>query len=492
MPILSTLDTLRFENTFARLPEAFFARVSPTPLTRPHLVSLNPDAAALLDLDMAEAARPDFPLYFSGHRQLPGSDPIAMIYSGHQFGHYVSRLGDGRAILLGEVRNADGEKWDLHLKGAGLTPFSRDDDGRAVLRSAIREYLCGEAMHGLGIPTTRALCLIGSEEPVFREQVETGATLVRMAPSHVRFGSFEIFYYRRQHEHLKTLADYVIDHHFPEAGNAPDRYARWLNDVAARTGRLIAAWQAVGFAHGVMNSDNMSVLGLTLDYGPFGFLDDYHPGFICNHSDTYGRYAFQNQPDIGYFNLRCFIQAISPLIAETDGHGALARYQESFESHYAALMRAKLGFQEARSEDPELLVELLRLMEADRVDYTLFFRALGGFRQNAADGNATLLDFFLHRDGFNDWAEHYRVRLQAEGSRDDERRLRMNRTNPRYVLRNYLAHEAIRRAREEKDFSEIDRLWRLLRDPFTDQPGMEAYADPPPEWGKQLVVSCSS
>ncbi|TKB73569.1 MAG: hypothetical protein E8D45_08875, partial [Nitrospira sp.] len=251
MPILSTLDTLRFENTFARLPEAFFARVSPTPMARPHLVSVNPDAAALLDLDMAEAARPDFPLYFSGHRRLPGSDPIAMIYSGHQFGHYVSRLGDGRAILLGEVRNADGEKWDLHLKGAGLTPFSRDDDGRAVLRSAIREYLCGEAMHGLGIPTTRALCLIGSEEPVVRDQVETGATLVRMAPSHVRFGSFEIFYYRRQHEHLKTLADYVIDHHFPEAGDGPDRYARWLNEAAARTGRLIAAWQAVGFAHGV-------------------------------------------------------------------------------------------------------------------------------------------------------------------------------------------------------------------------------------------------
>lgn len=347
-------------------------------------------------------------------------------------------------------------------------------------------------MHGLGIPTTRALCLIGSEEPVFREQVETGATLVRMAPSHVRFGSFEIFYYRRQPEHLKTLADYVIDHHFPEAGDGPDRDARWLNEVAARTGRLIAAWQAVGFAHGVMNSDNMSVLGLTLDYGPFGFLDDYHPGFICNHSDTYGRYAFQNQPDIGYFNLRCFIQAISPLIAETDGHAALARYQESFESHYAALMRAKLGFQEARPEDPELLVELLRLMEVDRVDYTIFFRALGTFRQDTTNGNATLRDFFLHREGFDDWAGRYRARLRAEGSRDDERRVRMNRTNPRYVLRNYLAHEAIRRAREEKDFSEIDRLWRLLRDPFTDQPGMDIYAAPPPDWGKRLVVSCSS
>ena len=489
---LATLETLAFDNRFARLPDSFFTRVSPTPLKNPHLVAFNPDAAALLDLDPAQAARPECAGLFGGHYLPPGGDPLAMLYAGHQFGHYVSRLGDGRAILLGQVRNAAGELWDLHLKGAGLTPFSRDDDGRAVLRSCIREYLCSEAMHGLGIPTTRALCVIGSEEPVYREQVETGATLLRLSPSHVRFGSFEVFYYRRQPEHLKTLADYVITEHFPEIGESPDRYDPWLSDVAARHGRMIAAWQAVGFAHGVMNSDNMSILGLTLDYGPFGFLEAYQPGFICNHSDTYGRYAFHNQQDIGYFNLRCLIQAVSPLITEAGGHAALARYEESFQAQYAALMRAKLGLQEAREEDADLLVELLRLMEADDVDYTIFFRALGDFRQDAVDGQAVLRDFFLHREGFDEWATRYAARLKSEGSRDEERQARMNRANPKYILRNYLAHEAIRRAREEKDFSEVERLWRLLRDPFTEQPGMEAYAAPSPEWAKSITVSCSS
>ena len=489
---LAALETLAFDNRFARLPEPFFARVSPTPLKNPHLVAFNPDAASLLDLDPLQAARPEFAAVFGGHYLLPGGDPLAMLYSGHQFGHYVSRLGDGRAILLGQVRNEAGGLWDLHLKGAGLTPFSRDDDGRAVLRSCIREYLCSEAMHSLGIPTTRALCVVGSEESVYREQVETGAMLLRLAPSHVRFGSFEVFYYRRQPDHLKTLADYVIAEHFPDVGEGPDRYGRWLREVAARHGRMIAAWQAVGFAHGVMNSDNMSILGLTLDYGPFGFLEAYQPGFICNHSDTYGRYAFQHQPDIGYFNLRCLIQAVSPLIAEPDGHAALARYEESFHAHYATLMRAKLGLQEARAEDAELLVELLRLMEADGVDYTNFFRAVGNFRQEVVDGHSELRDFFLHREGFDDWARRYAARLNEEGSRDEERRIRMHRVNPKYILRNYLAHEAIRRAREEKDFSEVDRLWRLFRDPFTEQPGMEAYAAPAPEWAKQISVSCSS
>lgn len=487
-----TLETLAFDNTFARLPEAFFARVSPTALTGPHLVSFNPDAAALLDLDPQEAARPEFAATFGGHYLLPGGDPLAMMYAGHQFGHYVSRLGDGRTVLLGQVRNARGESWDLHLKGAGLTSFSRDDDGRAVLRSCIREYLCCEAMQGLGIPTTRALCVIGSEEPVYREQVETGATLVRLAPSHVRFGSFEIFYYRRQPDHVKTLADHVIAEHFPEIGEGPTRYGQWVGEVAARTGRLIAAWQAVGFTHGVMNSDNMSILGLTLDYGPFGFLDAYQPGFICNHSDTYGRYSFQNQPDIGYFNLRCLLQAVSPLITENDGHAALARYEESFQAHYATLMRAKLGLQEARDDDADLLVELLRLMEADRVDYTIFFRALGGFRQGATDGHAALRDFFVHREGFDEWARRYQARLKAEGSRDEDRRARMRLVNPKYILRNYLAHEAIRRAKEERDFSEVERLRQLLRDPFTEQPGMEAYAAPPPDWARSITVSCSS
>ncbi|MEW6613804.1 MAG: protein adenylyltransferase SelO family protein, partial [Pseudomonadota bacterium] len=293
------LEDLDFDNSFARLPEPFYSRVMPTPVPAPELLSYNETAAALLDLDPREAQRPEFVEYFSGNRPLPGSEPLAALYAGHQFGHYVPQLGDGRAILLGEVRNRAGERWELQLKGAGRTPYSRGGDGRAVLRSTIREYLCSEAMHGLGIPSTRALCIVGSELEVYRESVERGAVLLRLAPSHVRFGSFEVFFYRDQHAELKLLADYVIERHYPELADGDDRYVRFFQEVVLRTARLLAQWQAVGFAHGVMNTDNMSILGLTLDYGPFGFLDRYDPGFICNHSDHAGRYAFDRQPQIG-------------------------------------------------------------------------------------------------------------------------------------------------------------------------------------------------
>src|SRR5262245_37901908 len=288
-----SLETLSFDNTYACLPEAFYAKLNPTPFSEPpYLVNFNPAAAELIDLDPNEVKRPEFAGVFGGSLLVPGMAPLAMIYAGHQFGVYVPQLGDGRAILLGEVKNERGEKWDLHLKGAGLTPFSRDGDGRAVLRSTIREYLCSEAMQALGIPTTRALCIVGSDDKVYREQVETGATLLRMAPSHVRFGTFEIFYYRKQYDWLKVLADFVIDGHFAHLRGATDKYARFFVEVVERTANLIARWQAVGWAHGVMNTDNMSIIGLTLDYGPFGFMDNYDAGFICNHSDHNGRYAF--------------------------------------------------------------------------------------------------------------------------------------------------------------------------------------------------------
>lgn len=492
MPAVRTLETLPFDNTFARLPDAFYAKVEPTPLKNPFLVCFNPDAAALIDLDPEEAKRPEFAGCFGGHYLLPGSEPIAMVYAGHQFGAYVSRLGDGRAILLGEVRNSRGEKWDLHLKGGGLTPFSRDDDGRAVLRSSIREYLCSEALHGLGIPTTRALCVVGSEEEVLRERVETGATLLRLAPSHVRFGHFEFFYYRRQFDRTRTLADYVIALHFPDMVGLPDAYARFYHEVAVRTARLIAKWQAVGFAHGVMNSDNMSVLGLTLDYGPFGFLDDYDPAFICNHSDREGRYAFQNQPDIGYFNLRCLAQALTPLISEEAIKGGLDAYEAVCAEHYAELMRAKLGLRESRPGDDALLSGLLELMQGSRADYTNVFRALCDFTQAPETRNEALRDLFVDRGAFEAWAVRYKERIRAEESREEERAARMKRVNPKYVLRNYLAHTAIQMATEQKDFSEIERLRQLLRDPFADQPEMDRYAAPPPDWGKRLIVGCSS
>ncbi len=491
MASLRKLEELQFENTYARLPESFYARVEPTPLPNPHLVSFNPDAAALLDLDPDEAKRPEFAGVFGGQLLVPGMEPVAMLYSGHQFGIYAGQLGDGRAILLGEVRNDRGEKWDLQLKGAGQTPFSRDGDGRAVLRSTIREYLCGEAMHGLGIPTTRSLCIVAGDEAVLRERPEVAAMLLRMAPTHVRFGSFQAFFARRQPEHVQRLADYVIGQFYPHLAGAPDKYPRFFHEVAARTGRLIAKWQAVGWAHGVMNSDNMSIVGLTLDYGPYGFLDAYDPGFICNHSDHHGRYSFRNQPDIGYFNLRCLGQALSSLVTPEQEQEALVAYEAACNAHYMELMREKLGLQETHDGDASLAEDLLGLMAAGRVDYTIFFRALGGFRSGESKKNEALRDFFVNRDGFDRWAARYAERLRAEGSRDEDRRPRMHRVNPKYVLRNHLAQVAIERARQ-KDYTEIDRLRLLLKDPFAEQPDMEAYAALPPDWAKEIIVSCSS
>jgi hypothetical protein len=496
--VTATLETLPFDNTYARLGEGFYRRLAPTPLERPHLVSFNPDAAALIGLDPREAGRPDLIDLLGGTRPLPGSDPVAMLYAGHQFGHYVPQLGDGRAILLGEVRGAEGVAWDLHLKGAGRTPFSRNGDGRAVLRSVIREYLASEAMHGLGIPTTRALCIIGSEEEVHREQIETGAMLVRLAPSHVRFGSFEVFYYREQPGQLARLADYVIDHHYPELVGVADRYPRLLEAVVVGTAELLAAWQAVGFAHGVMNTDNMSILGITLDYGPYGFLDAYDPGHVCNHSDRHGRYAFDRQPEVAHWNLGRLAQALLPLLAEAPeaavaaAYAALDRYQPSFRDRYDALMRAKLGLAERRESDPVLVARLLTLLDANRVDYTIFFRALCRFRSAPGEVNGALRDQFLDREAFDAWANDYRQRLGAEASDDAARRARMERVNPKYVLRSYLAQQAIDRATRYRDYGEIERLRLLLRDPFAEQPEREAYAGHPPEWAGGISVSCSS
>jgi len=490
--LMNTLEELLFENTYAALPEVFSERVKPTPFPNPYVVSVNPGAAGLLNLDPGEFTRRDFAEYFCGAKLLPGSDPIAMLYSGHQFGHYVPQLGDGRAVMLGEVRNENGERWELQLKGAGLTRFSRDGDGRAVLRSTIREYLCGEAMHALGIPTTRSLCIVAGEEIVWREYPEPGAMLLRMAPSHVRFGSFEVFFYRRQYEYLKLLADYVIDHHYPHVREAENPYARLLHEVAMRTGHLVAQWQAVGWAHGVLNTDNVSILGLTMDYGPYGFMERYDPTFICNHSDHQGRYSFQHQPDIGYWNIRALGQALSTLIDEESLKMAPQLYEQAMLEKYAELMRAKLGLAESHAGDDKLVTDLLNLMDSSRTDYTTFFRALGNFQQEPSADNSTIRDFFLHREAFDDWTGRYRERLLAEKSQEAERKVRMDQVNPKYVLRNHLAERAIQLATREKDYSEIDRLLGLLSHPFTDQPGMGAYALPAPDDSPPIIVSCSS
>lgn len=492
MTTLRALEDLRFDNTYARLPEAFYAKLTPTPFsTPPQLVSFNPAAAALIDLDPEQAARPEFAGVFGGSLLVPGMEPLATLYAGHQFGVYVPQLGDGRAILLGEAVSDSGMRWDLQLKGAGLTPFSRDGDGRAVLRSTIREYLCCEAMQGLGIPTTRALSIVGSDDRVYREQIETGAMLLRMAPSHVRFGTFEVFYYRQQYDQLRILADYVIEQFYPHLMTRSEKYAEFFAEVVSRTAELIARWQAVGWAHGVMNTDNMSILGITLDYGPYGFMDDYEPGFICNHSDHNGRYAFDQQPYIGLWNLSCLAQALLPLAPKEALKQSLDSYSSIFDRHWLTRMRRKLGFEQERADDAALVSDLLSLMAASRTDYPRLFCSLCECSLSDTGRNDSIRDQFLDREGFDRWAERYRARLREEESRDEDRRQRMRRVNPKYVLRNYLAQVAIEKA-QQKEYAEIDRLLTILHHPFDDHPGMESYTLPPPHWGKHLVVSCSS
>ena len=499
--VVSSLDGERdfgmeFDNSYARLDGAFHTRLAPTPLPDPYLIAFNPAAASLIGLDPAFARTQEFVEIFSGNRVPRGAEPLSAIYAGHQFGHYVPQLGDGRAILLGEARGPDGRHWDLQLKGAGRTPYSRMGDGRAVLRSTIREYLCSEAMHGLGIPTTRALAITGSDAPVMRETMETSAVLTRMAPGHVRFGSFEVFYYRKQYDHIRTLADYVLQKHYPELLAAEKPYLSMLSEIIDRTAELVARWQAVGFCHGVMNTDNMSILGLTLDYGPYGFLDGFDSNHVCNHTDEGGRYAFNMQPKVAHWNLYCLAQALLPLLEMEDAEAALARFEPAFDSAYAALMRAKLGLQSTEGGDAQLLEDLFGLMQTSHTDFSIFFRSLAGFDTvpgaNKNPPNATLRDQFTQREGFDAWGEAYRARLARENSVDAERSARMNRANPIYVLRNWMAEEAIARARDARDYALIEQLNRLLSNPFEKQPGMQRYAAAPPDWAGGISVSCSS
>jgi uncharacterized protein YdiU (UPF0061 family) len=490
---MALLTRLRFDNSYARLHPGFYEVVDPTPLPEPYLVAFNPEAAALLDLDPAEGHNPELPLYLSGGKRLPGAEPIAQVYGGHQFGVWVPQLGDGRAFLVGEVRNQRGEKWDLHLKGAGRTRFSRGGDGRSALRSVVREYLASEALAGLGIPTTRALCVVGSDLPVQRERIETAATLLRLSPSHVRFGTFEFFAAKGETERVGELASYVIREHLASEVDAgwddADRRLRLFGEGCRRTARLIARWMAAGFAHGVMNTDNMSVLGLTLDYGPYGFLDDYDAGFICNHTDVAGHYAFDQQPAIGEWNCARLGDALREGTgAELEGWQAeLATYWPAFADEYTGLMRAKLGLATAREEDAELIEDLLQMLQTERADYTRFFRGLGGYRTTGESASGSPRGSVERRV----WLARYRARLQAEGSVDAERAERMARVNPKYVLRNWIAQEAIEQA-EQKQFELIEELRRMFADPFADHPEMERFAARPAAAAREIAVSCSS
>ena len=454
---------------------------------------LSPPSAALLGFAPVAFEQAASLEVMVGNRVPTGAEPMAAVYSGHQFGVWAGQLGDGRAHLLGGVRTGEGLV-ELQLKGAGPTPYSRMGDGRAVLRSSIREFLCSEAMHGLGIPTTRALSVVGSDQPVIRETVETAAVVLRMAPSFVRFGSFEHWSSRNRFDELKGLADYVIDAFYPQVRDAAlgNPYQGLLAAVTERTARLMAQWQAVGFCHGVMNTDNMSILGLTLDYGPFGFLDGFDANHICNHTDQQGRYSYANQPAVARWNLYCLAEALMPLIDDVDSaEAALEPYGKVFGDALDGALHAKLGLVERRADDQALIDGLFSTMQASRVDFTSLFRRLADVdRDDVATGRAAR-DLFVDREPFDRWVVDYRARLGQEAREPDRRRVEMRSVNPKYVLRNHLAEAAIVAARA-KDYSEVDRLATVLGRPFDEQPGFDRYADLPPAWASTLEVSCSS
>lgn len=484
------LRDLQWDNRFARLPDLFYHRVDPTPVPEPHLVAWNPGVAELLGLPEDAAADPDLLPVLAGNTVLPGMAPLAAIYAGHQFGVWVPQLGDGRAILLGEVVGADHARWEVQLKGAGMTRFSRMGDGRAVLRSTIREYLASEAMHALGIPTTRALAIVGSPLPVYRERTETAAILTRVAPTHVRFGSFELFASRRMQPEVQQLADLVITDHFPELLPLPAtaRYAAWYREVVDRTARLMAQWTAAGFQHGVMNTDNFSITGLTIDYGPYGWMERYDPQWICNHSDHAGRYAFAQQPMVGLWNCSRLGEALYPLVSEADALAALDGYRDAFDAAIGGIFRAKLGFATTDPADAALVAVWLELLQGSEADYTRSFRALSHWMPNDADALAALRTEIRDHTGLDAWLDRWNARLMTEGTVHEARRAAMLAVNPKYVLRNWVAQDAIDNA-ITGNFARVDEIRSLLSTPFDEHPAMERYAMPGSE---EIVVSCSS
>ena len=469
------------------------------PFPDPHWVATSEDCATLLSWPSDWATRDDWRAIdaLTGRSTWPGMQPMATVYSGHQFGVWAGQLGDGRALLLGEWQaDAASPSFELQLKGAGSTPYSRMGDGRAVLRSSIREFLCSEAMHALGVPTTRALAVAGSALPVRRETMETGAVVTRVAPSFLRFGHFEHFAHSNQHDALRRLVDFTIATYFPQVRDGADGLDplhAWLAEVVRRTAAMVAHWQAVGFAHGVMNTDNMSILGLTIDYGPFGFLDGFDPGHICNHSDTQGRYAFARQPNVAWWNLHALGHALRPLCADPDTTlpAVLDRFGDIFTEAYSEHMRAKLGLELAEDGDKALLDDLLGLMAGERVDHTIAFRALGEFDRGTGATPPALRDLFITRSDADAWGERYLRRLGSETRSDADRRAAMNRANPKYILRNHLAQRAIAQA-SEGNFAEVRALHELLRHPYDEQPDQAHYAALPPDWAQHIEVSCSS
>ena len=473
------------DNSYARLPEQFYARLAPTPVAAPRLVRLNRPLAEHLGLDPQALTRPEGVETLAGNRVPDGAEPLAMAYAGHQYGQFAPSLGDGRAILLGELIDKDGVRRDIHLKGAGRTPFSRMGDGRAVLGPMLREYVLGEAMHGLGIPTTRALATVASGEPVHREGIEPGAVLVRVAASHVRVGTFEYFARRGDWDAVRTLADYVIRRHYPECLDAEHPYQALLETVANRQAELIARWLLVGFIHGVMNTDNMAISGETIDYGPCAFMDRFNPRQVYSSIDHYGRYAYDQQPRIGHWNLLQLANSLLPLLdddadaAKGAAQSALDGYIATFERAYADGLRAKLGLADARDGDDDLAMDLLGRMARNSADFTNTFRALSGLSAIDTSGDTAASGCFDDPAAFDSWARDWRTRLAADGRADAERCAAMRSVNPAYIPRNHRVQQAIDAATDHGDLTPLDDLIGVVSRPYEDHPGQEAYRRPP-------------
>ncbi len=527
-----TLDALHFDNTFVReLPAdpettnsrrqvygACYSLVRPTHVHQPKLVSYSPEVANLLGISETTCGSEEFVQAFSGNICSSAMTPYAMCYGGHQFGNWAGQLGDGRAINLGEVINAQNQRWVLQLKGAGPTPYSRTADGLAVLRSSVREFLCSEAMHHLGVPTTRALSLITTGELVERDMFydghpkdEPGAIVCRVAPSFIRFGNFEIFASREENDLLRKFINYTIRIDFPHLGDPDENvYLQWFTEVCKRTAEMIIHWMRVGFVHGVMNTDNMSILGLTIDYGPYGWLEDYNPGWTPNTTDAAGRrYCYGNQPHIAQWNLIQLANAIYPIIKNEEGlKEALDQYRYTFQKGWTHTMAQKLGFLKFEEEpDEEIINGLLDILTNVETDMTLFFRALAEIDSRTDDTTENASAHFEnayykpeqlthdYRQLLSSWLGKYRQRLQKDNVPFGQKKAQMNSVNPKYILRNYLAQIAIDKA-EAGDNSEIRQLLDVLRHPYAEQPGKEKYAAKRPEWAHNRpgcsMLSCSS